>query len=285
MTSPQIISTIEDMKALSAKLRDEGKAVGLAPTMGALHEGHLSLVRRAAAETDFVVVSVYVNPTQFGPSEDFDAYPRQLQADAEAAGAAGAQAIFAPADKLMYPDGFCTYVTQERLTEPLCGARRPGHFRGVTTVCAKLFNIVRPHKAYFGLKDYQQCKVIQRMVADLDMDLEIVPCPIVREPDGLAMSSRNKYLSPDERQQALCLREALLKAQDMAAAGERCAARIIGAMREVIDSRPAAKVDYVSIVDPETLEDVEAIEGRAVAALAVFMGGARLIDNDVLGHD
>ncbi len=282
MSAPQIIANIEEMKDASQAARARGETIGFVPTMGALHEGHLSLVRRAADETDFVVVSVYVNPTQFGPNEDFDAYPRQLQQDADAAGSAGARVVFAPSDKMMYPDGFCTYVTQERLTEPLCGARRPGHFRGVTTVCAKLFNIVRPHKAYFGLKDYQQCKVIQRMVADLNMDLEIVPCPIVREPDGLAMSSRNKYLSPEERRQATCLYEAIQKAQELVRGGERRAAALIDAMREVIERRPAARIDYVAVVDPETLEDVDTVDREARAALAVFVGQARLIDNDAL---
>ena len=284
MNPPQVVRSIEDTRALCNAAREAGKTIGLVPTMGALHEGHLSLVRRAAAETDYVVVSVYVNPTQFGPAEDFDAYPRQLREDAEAAGAAGAHAIFAPTDQAMYADGFCTYVTQERLTEPLCGARRPSHFRGVTTVCTKLFNIVRPHRAYFGLKDYQQCAVIRRMVADLNMDLEIVPCATVREPDGLAMSSRNKYLSPEERQQATCLREALSRAQELAAGGERRAAALIEAMTDVIQARPAAKIDYVEIVHPDTLERVDTIEGRAAAVLAVFVGQARLIDNDVLGE-
>ena len=284
MSTPQILSTTEEMKAWSDAARVAGNTIGFVPTMGALHEGHLSLVRRAAGETDRVVVSVYVNPTQFAPSEDLDAYPRLLQADAVAAGSAGALLVFAPSDKLMYPEGFCTYVKQERLTEPLCGAARPGHFRGVTTVCTKLFNIVKPHKAYFGLKDYQQCAVIRRMVADLNMDLEIVPCATVREPDGLAMSSRNKYLSPEERQQATCLREALSRAQELAAGGERRAAALIEAMTDVIQARPAAKIDYVEIVHPDTLERVDTIEGRAAAVLAVFVGQARLIDNDVLGE-
>ena len=280
--TPMIIPTPREMKALSDEARAAGKTVGFVPTMGALHEGHLSLIRRAAAETDYVVVSVYVNPTQFGPSEDFDQYPRQLGEDAAAAGHAGAYVVFAPSDKVMYPEGACTYVTQERLTETLCGARRPGHFRGVTTICTKLFNIVRPHKAYFGQKDYQQSVVIRRMVADLDLDLEIVVCPIVREPDGLAMSSRNAYLSPEERQQALCLHEALLVAGEMAAAGERSAPRMIQAMRYVIAKRPLARVDYVAIVDPDSLADVATIEGKAVAALAAFFGKTRLIDNEII---
>lgn len=282
MNTPEIVQTVEGMRSLADAARSDGRTIGLVPTMGALHEGHLSLVRRAAAETDCVVVSVYVNPTQFGPSEDFDSYPRQLRVDADAAGEVGAQVVFAPSDKIMYPNGFATYVDQEQLTETLCGARRPGHFRGVTTVCTKLFNTVKPHQAYFGQKDYQQTVVIRRMVADLNMDLGIVVCPTVREPDGLAMSSRNKYLSPDERQQALCLREALLRAKDIAAAGETNAATIIGAMREVIEQRPLARVDYISIAHPDTLQDVETIEGQAAAALAVFFDQARLIDNDFL---
>ena len=279
---PEIVQTVGGMKSVADAARSDGRIVGFVPTMGALHKGHLSLVRRAAEETDCVVVSVYVNPTQFGPSEDFDSYPRQLQADAEAAGEVGAQVVFAPSDRIMYPDGFATYVTQECLTETLCGARRPDHFRGVTTVCTKLFNIVKPHRAYFGQKDYQQTVVIRRMVADLDMDLEIVVCPTIREPDGLAMSSRNNYLSPEERQQAICLREALLKAKDLVGAGETQTVAIIEAMRDIIQKRPLVRIDYISIVHADTLQNIETVEGQVVAALAVFFGEGRLIDNDFL---
>lgn len=284
MSGPVIVQTPAHMKALSDEARAAGQSVGLVPTMGALHEGHLSLVRRAAADTDRVAVSVYVNPTQFGPSEDFDEYPRQLQADADAAGRAGAHVIFAPSDRGMYPDGYSTYVVQEELTEVLCGARRPGHFRGVTTVCTKLLNIVRPHKAYFGQKDYQQSVVIRRMTADLNMDLEIVVCPTVREPDGVAMSSRNEYLSAEERQQAVCLREALIEAKKMAAAGETDGASLVRAMEEIIARQPLARPDYVALVDPDSLQTVTAVQGRAVAAVAVSFGQTRLIDNEMIGR-
>ena len=282
MSACDIITTVEDMKAHSGRVRAGGKTIGFVPTMGALHEGHLSLVRRAAADTDHVVVSVYVNPTQFAPTEDFGEYPRQLQADVELAQAAGAALVFAPSDSIMYPDGFCTYVVPERVTENLCGLSRPGFFRGVATVCMKLFNCVRPHKAFFGQKDYQQSVVIRRLVADMNMDLDIVVCPIVREPDGLAMSSRNKYLSGQEREQALCLHEALTAARELADAGERDAAALIAAMRKIIEQRPLARIDYVSIVDPDTIEDVPVAGPGTVAALAVFMGATRLIDNAIL---
>jgi len=282
MTACHIIDTVEDMKAHSARVRAGGKTIGFVPTMGALHEGHLSLVRRAAADTDHVVVSVYVNPTQFAPTDDFDEYPRQLQADVDLAQAAGAGFVFAPSDRVMYPDGFCTYVVPGSVTENLCGLSRPGFFRGVATVCTKLFNCVRPHKAFFGQKDYQQSVVIRRLVADMNMDLDIVVCPTVREPDGLAMSSRNKYLSAQEREQALCLHEALTTAKGLADAGERGAAALIAAMRKIIEQRPLARIDYVSIVDPDTIEDVDVVEAGTVAVLAVFMGATRLIDNEIL---
>lgn len=254
----------------------------MVPTMGALHEGHLSLVRRARRETAFVAVSVFVNPTQFGPGEDFEKYPRDLERDAALAQEAGADLLFAPSAVEMYPDGPTTTVRVSGPADRLEGGRRPGHFDGVCLVCCKLFNIVQPDAAFFGRKDYQQCLVVRRMVRDLDMPLEVRVCPTVREPDGLAMSSRNQYLSPEERRQAACLHRALQAAQDAASQGERDAEALRRLMRRLIADAPLAEMDYVSVADAETLAELESVQGEAVALLAVRFGGARLIDNEAL---
>ena len=272
-----------EMREAAAAARAAGKRIGLVPTMGALHEGHMSLVKRSAADNGFTVVSVFVNPTQFGPSEDLAKYPRQLEEDMRMCEAAGAGAVFAPSAAEMYAADFSTWVEETSLSKGLCGAARPGHFRGVTTVVAKLFGIVRPDKAYFGQKDAQQAAVIKRMVRDLDMPVEVVVMPIIREADALAMSSRNKYLKGDERRQALVLSKALAEAEKLFAAGERDAARLKDAMRRVIGEAQAARVDYVEIVDAETLLPVVRIARPALVALAVFVGATRLIDNTVLG--
>jgi len=262
------------------KLRLEGRTIGFVPTMGYFHEGHLALMRRARAENDVVVVSLFVNPIQFAPGEDYEEYPRDLERDKALAEKEGVDILFAPSVESMYPPGYCTYVeVTGTLTSTLCGARRPGHFRGVTTIVTKLFNIVKPHRAYFGEKDAQQLRVIKRMVEDLNFDVEIVPVPTVREPDGLAMSSRNVYLSPEERKAATVLYRSLKLAQEMIARGERDARRVIEEMRRLIESEPRARIDYVEIVDSNTLEKVDRIKGEVLIALAVFIGKARLIDN------
>lgn len=258
--------------------------VGLVPTMGYLHEGHLSLIRRARQENEIVVVSIFVNPTQFGPNEDYAVYPRDLERDTELAQGAGADFIFAPTPQEMYSEGYSTYVNVEGLTQRLCGASRPTHFRGVTTVVSKLFNIIRPKNAYFGQKDAQQALVIKRMVADLNFPLEIKTVPISREEDGLARSSRNTYLSPQERQAATVLYRSLLAARAAFASGERQGDKIRSAAREVLASEPLAQVDYLSLAHPLNLEEVELVEKQALLALAVKIGKVRLIDNMMLGQ-
>jgi len=259
-----------------------GRTVGCVPTMGALHAGHLSLVGAARRECDVVVVTIFVNPTQFGPAEDLDKYPRTFDTDVAACDELEVDYVFAPDSGTMYPEGAATWVEVERLTEGLCGASRPGHFRGVTTVVAKLFNITQPDRAYFGEKDYQQMVVIKRMVDDLNFPVEIVPMPIVREPDGLAMSSRNRYLSPDERRDALVLHNSLERARSMVAGGERSAQTVIEAVEELVNSAASARIDYVDIVNALTLEPVDPIEGTVLLAIAVYVGSTRLIDNIVL---
>jgi pantoate--beta-alanine ligase len=250
--------------------------------MGALHEGHLSLVRRVRREAGFVVVSVFVNPTQFGPNEDFAAYPRCLEKDRRLCEAAGVDVLFAPEVETMYPPGSVTRVVQKDLTELWEGARRPGHFDGVCTVCAKLFNMVQPDVACFGQKDFQQAAVIRRMVRDLNMPVDVVVCPTVREPDGLAMSSRNAYLSGEERIQAGCLSRALRVAEGLVSRGETRSAALVQAMEAVIRREPLARLDYVAVVHPETLRPVETIEAGAVALMTVRIGKTRLLDNAVL---
>lgn len=278
----QIFNHIAEIKTYLRKEQKNGKIIGFVPTMGYLHEGHLSLIRRAANENDMAVVSIFVNPTQFGPAEDFERYPRDLQRDVNLAQQAGANVIFAPDVAEMYPQGYKTYVEVQEITNTLCGASRPGHFRGVTTIVTKLFNIVRPDRAYFGQKDAQQAIVIQQMTKDLDMDVEIMVCPIVREKDGLAMSSRNVYLNPQEREQAVVLSESLALAKKLIIQGERDAFKIKAAIVDKITQKPLAKIDYVSIVDAQTLKDIHHITNRVLIALAVKFGSTRLIDNIIV---
>lgn len=275
----QVVKTITEMRALRQNLKG---SVGFVPTMGFLHEGHLALVRRAKAENSVVAVSIYVNPTQFGPREDFGAYPRDLDRDLGLLRKAGADIVFVPLNDEMYPPGFSSWVDVEKVTEPLEGATRSGHFRGVATVVAKLFNIVQPTRAYFGQKDAQQAVVIKRMVTDLDMSLEVVIVPTVRERDGLAMSSRNVYLSPKERQAATVLFKALMLARQLRKAGEKDAEKIRRQMTALIREEPLAQIDYVSIADAETLEELDLVDHPAVASLAVKIGKTRLIDNILL---
>jgi len=278
----RVIEKIAEMQSWSDRMRAEGKRIGFVPTMGYLHEGHLSLVDRAKEMSDVVVVSVFVNPTQFGPSEDYRNYPRDLKRDVRLVEERGGDVVFCPSAEEMYPEGFATYVEVEGLTETLCGASRPGHFRGVTTVVTKLFNIVKPHVAVFGQKDAQQAIVIKRMTSDLNFDIEIEVAPTIREPDGLAMSSRNTYLTPSQRSQATSLYRALRAAERMIGSGERDAGRVIDEMRRIVGSQPEADIDYISIVSADDLKPVGEIKGRILVALAVRFGRARLIDNIML---
>jgi len=257
--------------------------VGLVPTMGYLHEGHLSLVRRARADCDCVVVSIFVNPTQFGPKEDLSKYPRDVERDLSLLEPLGVDLVWMPTVEVMYPPGYQTWVEVEAITRPLEGAMRPGHFRGVTTVVAKLFTGVQPHKAYFGQKDAQQVAVIRQMTRDLNFPIEVVVCPIVREVDGLAMSSRNVYLDPEERNAATVLYRALNAAKNQYESGERDAERLRQIMREMIASEPLAVMQYVSCADYDTLQELEPVNGKALLSMAVFLGRTRLIDNFVLG--
>lgn len=259
--------------------------VGFVPTMGYLHEGHLSLIRQARSETDTVVVSIFVNPTQFGPGEDFDRYPRNLERDEALCREAGADLIFYPTRDDMYPDGYASYVVPEGLDRHLCGASRPGHFRGVMTVVLKLFQIVRPTDAYFGQKDIQQARILQQMVEDFHLPVNMHIEPIVREPDGLAMSSRNVYLTAEEREQATCLNEALNKVQEAVHAGQTTVQILEGIMRETVDRQTLARLDYARIVDDRTLQPITRVTGPAIAALAVTFGKTRLIDNILIGVD
>ena len=279
----KIITTVSEMQQQADDLRKQGRTIGFVPTMGYLHEGHLSLIRTARSHADTVVVSVFVNPTQFGPNEDFASYPRDIEGDEEKAEKAGADIVFYPEAEEMYGPGFSTSVQVEGLTNRLCGASRPGHFKGVTTVVSKLFLIVKPHLAVFGQKDAQQAAVIRQMVSDLNFDISIITAPIVREHDGLAMSSRNKYLSAQERKQALALHDALESARKMAEHGETKAAVLILHMQQRIEREPDARIDYIEIVDTGTLEPVSTVHIRALAAVAVYIGSTRLIDNCVLG--
>lgn len=278
----KVVDTIPRMLTLVKMLKKEGKSVGFVPTMGYLHEGHLSLVRAAKKHVDVVVMSIFVNPIQFGPKEDFEKYPRDFKRDEELATTAGVDIIFAPSVKEMYPDGYSTYVVVECLTETMCAGSRPGHFKGVATVVAKLFDIVRPEIAYFGQKDAQQAMVIKKMAEDLNMGIEIKMMPTVREPDGLAMSSRNVYLSPPERKDAAVLYESLKKAESLIKSGERDAKKIAAAVEGPIKAVPTAKIDYVSITDTSRLKEVSEITGETLVALAVFIGKTRLIDNIIV---
>jgi pantoate--beta-alanine ligase len=274
----KIIRSIPEIKKELGRHRKRGRSVGLVPTMGYLHEGHLSLIRKARQDNDVVVVSIFVNPTQFGPNEDYREYPRDLRRDARLCKKAGADYIFYPAAKSMYPKGHSTFVCVEGLTKNLCGRFRPGHFRGVTTVVTKLFNIVSPDAAYFGQKDAQQSVVIKRMAEDLDMGIRIEVLPTVREKDGLAMSSRNSYLSSDGRKRAATIYRSLQLARDLIKLNDKDAPGIVREMRKMLVP-VATKIDYVSIVDPLTLKDVRTITGEVLVAVAVWMGETRLIDN------
>lgn len=274
---------IAELRAHLRAARDDGQTIGFVPTMGALHEGHLSLIRRSCNDCDRTVVSIFVNPTQFGPNEDLDRYPRDLARDSRLCQEEGVDALFVPTVADMYPADADTWVEVPELSKLYEGAHRPGHFRGVATVCAKLFQIVQPHRAYFGQKDYQQLLVIQRMVADLCMPITIVACPTVREPDGLAMSSRNAYLDREEREAAAVLSRALFEAQRLFEAGERSADELRSAMVRVIESEPRARLDYVAIAHPQTLAALETVHDGCVALGAIRIGGTRLIDNVLLG--
>lgn len=274
-----IVKTISEVRNEVKSWRKQGLSVGLVPTMGYLHEGHKSLIDRACKENDKVVVSVFVNPTQFGPGEDLATYPRDIQRDAALCEDAGAALIFNPESEEMYFDDFHTYVTMESLPDELCGKTRPIHFRGVCTVVSKLFHIVAPDRAYFGQKDAQQLAIIKRMVRDLNFDIEIVGCPIVREADGLAKSSRNTYLNPEERKAALVLSRAVGLGQELIQNGERKADVIVEKMKKLIEEEPLAKIDYVQAVDAISIQPVAEIKGTVLVAMAVYIGKTRLIDN------
>ena len=278
----KLVDNIQRMSMLSKILKKEGKSIGFVPTMGYLHDGHMSLARAARQHTDVVVISIFVNPAQFGPGEDLTKYPKDLKRDEEMAGLAGADVLFCPSVSEMYPEGYATYVNVERLTETLCGRSRPAHFRGVATVVAKLFGIVRPDIAYFGQKDAQQAAVIKKMAEDLNMDVEIKVLPITREKDGLAMSSRNVYLSSEERKDAVCLKEALDKAERAIRSGERDPGMIINVMKELVTSKPSARIDYIEIVDSKNLRPIAPLSGDVLIAMAVFIGNTRLIDNVIV---
>ena len=281
----KVIKTVAGMRRVLTECRTQGKTIGLVPTMGFFHEGHLSLMRKACKECDFVVVSLFVNPTQFAPNEDLEKYPRDFKRDQDLAADVGVDAIFYPSVEQMYPEGFSTYVLEEQLSQYLCGVARPSHFRGVTTVVLKLFNIIDPDRAYFGQKDAQQAAIIKRMVRDLNCRVKIRVLPIVREKDGLAMSSRNAYLSIEERQQALILRKSLLHAKNMIDSEQNSCYKILLKMRKMIEAQPAAKIDYLEIVDANTLEKLKKAEGKLLIAVAVYFGKARLIDNIIVNAE
>ncbi len=279
-----VLRTSQQMQKSVMKYKSKGKRIGFVPTMGALHEGHASLIQKSVHDNDVTVVSIFVNPLQFGPQEDFSKYPRTFKNDKEICEKMGADIIFLPDSGSFYGKNFHTYVDVEEITEPLCGHSRPGHFRGVTTVVAKLFNTVLPDHAYFGQKDYQQLTVIKKMVKDLDFPIKIIACPIVRDKDGLALSSRNRYLTPDERGRALCLSSSLQTAKRMVKTGERNALKIIKIVRKSIKESiiKTDRIDYISLVDAETLEEVPDIKKQSLLAVAVHIGKTRLIDNILL---
>jgi pantoate--beta-alanine ligase len=276
----QIITSVSEMQTLAAELRSQGKTIALVPTMGALHAGHVSLVTVAVGRADCVVVSIFVNPTQFSPNEDFNKYPRELEADIAKCEAAGAHVIFAPPADQIYPKGFSTYITEEFIARPLEGVSRPTHFRGVTTVVAKLFNICRPAVAVFGQKDGQQVAVIKKMVTDLNFEVEIAVAPTLREADGLALSSRNRYLSTTQRLEALAISRALFKAREMVAGGERRSDRLVAEATHILGQHRRIRVIYVSLVDADTMEPPREVKpGHSIMAIAVWMEDVRLIDN------
>ena len=283
MNKMKVASTIEQTRDIVSFWRKQGLSVGLVPTMGYLHEGHKSLIERAAKENDKVVVSVFVNPMQFGPNEDYESYPRDFDKDISSCEDAGANLVFHPEPEEMYSDTFSSFVDTTGVTEGLCGKSRPIHFRGVCTVVCKLFNIVQPDKAYFGQKDAQQLAVIRRMVRDLNMNLEVIGCPIIREEDGLAKSSRNTYLNAEERKAALVLSKSLNLAKESIKSGEKDSAKIKALIEENINKEPLAKIDYVEVVDwDKNLDSKDTIEGPVLVAIAVYIGKTRLIDNFIL---
>lgn len=275
----KVVTSVPAMQRLASAWHRQGRRIGLVPTMGYLHEGHLALVRLARLRSDYVVTSIFVNPIQFSPNEDLARYPRDFTRDQALLAQEGVEVIYCPDAAEMYPADFSTYVNVERLSEPLCGKSRPGHFRGVTTVVAKLFNAVKPHLAVFGAKDAQQALLVRRMARNLDYDLEVVVLPTVREPDGLAMSSRNSYLSPSDRREAPVLYRALQQAEKLIAQGERDPKKVVEAISRLIMRGSAARVEYVSIVDADNLGEVPEIRGEVLIALAAFFGKTRLIDN------
>jgi pantoate--beta-alanine ligase len=279
----QKVTTVSEMQRVADELRSKGQRIGLVPTMGALHEGHLSLIRQMAETVDVVVVSIFVNPTQFGPNEDFAKYPRDLDRDVQLCEEAGADIVFSPTVEEIYPKGYSTYVTEEFVAKPLEGATRPTHFRGVTTVVAKLFNIVRPHQAIFGQKDAQQVAVLAKMVEDLHFGVEIVVAATLRESEGLAMSSRNRYLSTTQRQEALAISQALKFATDMVEKGERRPDRLIAEATHILSQKRRVRVIYIAVVDRKTMEPMrEVVPGRSLMAIAAWVDETRLIDNVVL---
>lgn len=282
---PQLVTDRETLARWVAAARAECRTVGLVPTMGALHEGHLSLVRRSVAECDLTAVTIFVNPTQFSPGEDFARYPRPLEADLDLLRRERADLVFAPPADQLYPPGFSTYVEPPDVARPLEGRCRPGHFRGVTTIVLKLFQLIPAEVAYFGRKDYQQARVIQAMVADLDVPIRIETCPTVREPDGLAMSSRNRYLTAAERRQAVAISASLTRAAELMRAGQRSAAVIQQEMRSLLERAGATRIDYVALVDPINLADVERVQEGTMALVAAYVGSTRLIDNRQLGRE
>ena len=277
-----VITKVNEMQTRVLSIKDRKESIGFVPTMGALHEGHVSLIRSARNENDELIVSIYLNPTQFDNKDDFDNYPHQLDKDIVIVERENADVVFAPCTEEMYPEGFCTYVTQGKLIDSLCGRLRPGHFNGVTTIVTKLFNIIRPDRAYFGQKDFQQSIVIKKLVADLNMNIDIKILPTVRDEDGLALSSRNKRLNPEERHSALCIYGSLLKAKSMFASNIKDSKEIIEEMTSIIKKAKHTRIDYISIVNAHTLEDISSINGKAVAAVAVWIGNTRLIDNLIL---
>jgi len=277
-----VVNTITELRSHVGRARAAGKVIGFVPTMGALHAGHASLIKAASQKCDYVAVSIFVNPTQFGPSEDYDKYPRDIEADSVLCSQNGADVIFAPTAAQMYPSEQMTWVDVEKLTDGLCGARRPGHFRGVTTICAKLFNIVGADYAFFGQKDAQQAVVIRRMVADLNMPVEIVVCPTVREADGLAMSSRNKYLSESERRDAILINKSLLKCLNLVEKGVCESNTLKNEIRKTLEISPDIDIEYIAVTDSQSLVEIDRITESALVAVAVRIGGTRLIDNAVI---